>query len=110
VAIGALAAMIAVVFAGGLIWQGSSLEDGLTFFSWLLQAGATGILVVYALVALAGALHSRRHGSTSVVDLWIAPALALVVVVAAGGRRGRRQTGRRPRQDALSAGRTGPGS
>jgi amino acid transporter len=83
VAIGALAAMIAVVFAGGLIWQGSSLEGGLTFFSWLLQGGATGILVVYALVALAGALHSRRHGSTSVVDLWIAPALALVVVVAA---------------------------
>jgi membrane protein YdbS with pleckstrin-like domain len=34
-------------------------------------------------VALAGALHSRRHGSTSVVDLFIAPALALVVVVAA---------------------------
>src|SRR3954465_15048330 len=83
VAIGALAAMIAVVFAGGLIWQGSSLEDGLTFFSWLLQGGATGILVVYALVAVAGALHSRRHGSASVVDLWIAPALALVVVVAA---------------------------
>jgi membrane protein YdbS with pleckstrin-like domain len=48
-----------------------------------LQGGATGILVVYALVALAGALHSRRHGSTSVVDLFIAPALALVVVVAA---------------------------
>src|SRR3954449_4066612 len=83
VAIGALAAMTAVVFAGGLIWQGSSLEGGLTFFSWLLQGGATGILVVYALVALAGALHSRRHGSTSVVDRWIAPALALVVVVAA---------------------------
>jgi amino acid transporter len=83
VAIGALAAMIAVVFAGGLIWQGSSLEGGLTFFSWLLQGGATGILVVYALVALAGALHSRRHGSASVIDLWIAPALALVVVVAA---------------------------
>src|SRR3954454_3504206 len=83
VAIGELAAMIVVVFAGGLIWQGWSLEGGLTFFSWLLQGGATGILVVYALVALAGALHSRRHGSTSVVDLFIAPALALVVVVAA---------------------------
>jgi len=83
VAIAALAVMIAVVFIGGLIWKGSSLEGGLTLFSWLLQAGATGILVVYALVALAGALHSRQHGSTSVVDLFIAPLVALVVVVAA---------------------------
>src|SRR3954470_10140444 len=83
VAIAALAVMIAVVFIGGLIWKGSSLEGGLTLFSWLLQAGATGILLVYALVALAGALHSRRHGSASVFDLFIAPALALVVVVAA---------------------------
>jgi amino acid transporter len=83
VAIAALAVMIAVVFIGGLIWKGSSLEGGLTLFSWLLQAGATGILVVYALVALGGAVHSRRHGSTSVIDRFIAPALALVVVVAA---------------------------
>src|SRR3954453_17625483 len=75
--------MIAVVFIGGLIWKGSSLEGGLTLFSWLLQCGATGILLVYALVAVAGAVHSRRHGSTSVVDLFIAPALAFVVVVAA---------------------------
>ncbi|HET8536758.1 MAG TPA: hypothetical protein VFL73_06215, partial [Solirubrobacteraceae bacterium] len=75
--------MTAVVFIGGLIWKDSSLEGGLTLFSWLLQGGAAGILVVYALVALAGAVHSRRHGSTSVVDLFIAPALALVVVVAA---------------------------
>jgi hypothetical protein len=70
------------VFAGGLIWQGSGLNGGLTFFSWLLQAGATGILPVYALVAIGGALHSRRHGGT-VIDMAIAPALALVVVVLA---------------------------
>jgi amino acid transporter len=83
VAIAALAALIALVFAGGLIWQGKGIEAGLTYFSWLLQAGATGILVVYALVAIAGAIHSRRHGSTSALDLYIAPAVALVVVVAA---------------------------
>lgn len=82
VAIVVLAAFMAVVFVGGLIWQGSSLTGGLTFFSWLLQAGATGILPVYALVAIGGALHSRRHGG-NVVDLFVAPFLALVVVVAA---------------------------
>jgi amino acid transporter len=82
VAIAALAAFVAAVFAGGLIWQGSGLNGGLTFFSWLLQAGATGILPVYALVAIGGALHSRRHGGT-VIDMAIAPALALVVVVLA---------------------------
>jgi amino acid transporter len=83
VAIGALAVTVALVFIAGLIWQGKSLEGGLTYFSWLLQAGATGILPVYALVAIAGAVHSRRHGSTNVVDLFVAPALALIVVVAA---------------------------
>jgi amino acid transporter len=82
-AIGALAVMVAVVFIAGLIWQGKSLEGGLTYFSWLLQAGATGILPVYACVAIAGAVHSRRHGSANPIDLWIAPAVALVVVVAA---------------------------
>lgn len=83
VAIGALAVMMAVVFIGGLIWKGKSLEGGLTLFSWLLTAGATGILPVYALVAIAGAVHSRRHGSKSPVDLFIAPTLAVVVVAAA---------------------------
>jgi amino acid transporter len=83
VAIAALAAMMAVVFIGGLIWQGSALTGGLTFFSWLLQAGATGILPVYALVAIAGAVHSRKLGSTNVLDVLIAPAVALVVVGAA---------------------------
>ena len=43
-------AFTAAMFVAGLIWQGSSLEGGLTYFSWLLQAGATGILPVYALV------------------------------------------------------------
>jgi amino acid transporter len=83
VAIGALAVLIAAVFLGGLIWQGSDINGGLTYFSWLLQAGATGILPVYALVAIAGAVHSRRHGSTSALDLFIAPVIALVVVGAA---------------------------
>ena len=83
VAIAALGVTMIAVFVLGLIWQGSSLDGGVTFFSWLLTAGATGILVVYALVAVAGALHSRRHGSRSLIDLAVAPVLAVVVVVAA---------------------------
>src|SRR4051812_38324008 len=78
VAIGALAVMVAVVFIGGLIWKGSDLEGGLTLFSWLLQGGAAGILVVYALVAIAGALHSCRHGSTSRGQLLVRPAPSLL--------------------------------
>jgi amino acid transporter len=82
VAITALAAFVAIMFAAGLTWKGSSLDGGATYFSWLLQAGATGILPVYALVAIAGAVHSYRHQG-SVIDIAVAPALALVVVVAA---------------------------
>jgi amino acid transporter len=82
VAISWLALFVALMFAAGLIWQGSSLGGGATYFSWLLQAGATGILPVYALVAIAGAVHSYRHQGT-VLDVVIAPLLALVVVVAA---------------------------
>lgn len=82
VAIAALSVFVCAMFAAGLIWKGSSLEGGLTFFSWLLQAGATGILPVYALVALGGALHAQKHGGT-VVDRLIAPALAFIVVALA---------------------------
>ena len=82
-AIAALAVAIAIMFVAGLIWKGKSLEGGLTYFSWLLTCGATGILPVYGLVAIAGALHARRLGSGNVLDLVIAPALALVVVAAA---------------------------
>jgi hypothetical protein len=49
------------------------------FFSWLLQVGATGILPVYALVGIAGFVHSRKFGG-NVIDLFLAPALAVVVV------------------------------
>ena len=83
VAIAALAALIAVVFAGGLLWQGTGIEAATTYFSWLLTMGATGILPVYGMVAIAGAVHSRRSGSTNPIDLVIAPVLALVVVIAA---------------------------
>ena len=82
VAIAALAVFVAAMFLAGLIWQGSGLEGGLTFFSWMLQAGATGILPVYGLVAIGGAVHARAHGGT-VVDKVIAPALALIVVALA---------------------------
>jgi amino acid transporter len=79
VAIAALAAVTALVFVVGLIWQGKTLNDAVTYFSWLLQAGATGILPVYALVGIAGFVHSRRFGGT-VVDWLVAPALAVIVV------------------------------
>ena len=82
VAIAALTACIAVMFAAGLIWKGSSLNGGATYFAWLLQGGATGILPVYALVAIAGAVHSYRQRA-ALVDVLIAPVLALIVVVAA---------------------------
>jgi len=82
VAIGALAVFTVAVMLGGIIWQGTGVNDGLTYFSWLLQAGAAGILPVYALVAIGGAVHSHRHGGT-IVDVAIAPGLALVVVVLA---------------------------
>jgi amino acid transporter len=81
IAIAALAVVTAAVFVAGLIWKGHTLLGGLTYFSWLLQCGATGILPVYAAVGLAGAVHSARFGGT-IVDKAIAPVLAIVVVVA----------------------------
>jgi amino acid transporter len=79
IAIAALAVVTAVVFLIGLAWQGKTLNDAVTYFSWLLQAGATGILPVYALVGIAGFVHARRYEGT-VVDWLVAPLLAVVVV------------------------------
>src|SRR5919199_1999009 len=79
IAIAALAVVTAVVFLVGLAWQGKTLNDAVTYFSWLLQAGATGILPVYALVGLAGFVHARKYDGT-VIDWLIAPALAVIVV------------------------------
>ncbi|HEY3541966.1 MAG TPA: APC family permease [Gaiellaceae bacterium] len=79
VAITVLMAITVVVFVLGLAWQGRTINDAVTFFSWLLQVGATGILPVYALIGIAGFVHSRRHGGT-LVDWLIAPILAVVVV------------------------------
>jgi amino acid transporter len=79
VAIAALSLITIVVFIIGLAWQGKSLNDAVTYFGWLLQTGATGILPVYALVGLAGFVHARKFGGT-VVDWLVAPALAVVVV------------------------------
>ena len=78
VAIVALAVVTIGVFAVGLLWQGRTIDAAVTYFSWLLQVGATGILPVYALVGIAGFVHSRRHGGT-VVDQLVAPLLAVVV-------------------------------
>ena len=82
VAIAALAVVTAAVFVGGLAWQGRSVNDAVTFFGWLLQVGATGILPVYALVGLAGAVFAARTGGNA-VDRYLAPLLAVVVTVAA---------------------------
>jgi amino acid transporter len=79
VAIAALAAITVLVGAVGLAWQGKTLVDAVTYFSWLLQVGATGILPVYALVGIAGFVHARRFAGT-VLDWLIAPLLAVVVV------------------------------
>jgi amino acid transporter len=79
VAIAALMAFTVLVFAFGLAWQGRTVDDAVTFFSWLLQVGATGILPVYALVGIAGFVHARKFGGT-VVDWLVAPVLAVVVV------------------------------
>ena len=79
VAIGVLMTITLGVMLAGLLWQGKTINDAVTFFSWLLQVGATGILPVYALVGIAGFLHARKHGG-SPIDIWVAPVLAVVVV------------------------------
>jgi amino acid transporter len=79
VAIAALAGITVLVFAGGLLWQGKTIDDAVTYFSWLLQVGATGILPVYGLVGIAGFVHARKYGGT-VIDWLVAPILAVVVV------------------------------
>ena len=79
VAIGVLTAITIAVMLGGLLWQGRTINGAVTFFSWLLQVGATGILPVYALVGIAGFVHSRRHDG-NVIDIVVAPILAVVVV------------------------------
>ncbi|MEN3340879.1 MAG: hypothetical protein V7644_283 [Actinomycetota bacterium] len=79
VAIGALALITLLIGVAGLAWQGKTLNDAVTYFSWLLQVGATGILPVYALVGIAGFVHSRRFGGTP-LDIYVAPLLTVVVV------------------------------
>jgi amino acid transporter len=79
IAVSALMAVTVLVFVLGLAWQGRTINDAVTFFSWLLQVGATGILPVYALVGIAGFVHSRKYDGT-IVDIFVAPVLAVIVV------------------------------
>ncbi len=79
VAIGVLTAITLAVIFAGLAWQGRTINGAVNFFSWLLQVGATGILPVYALVGIAGFVHSRRHGG-NLIDIFVAPLLTVVVV------------------------------
>ena len=82
VAIGVLTVITLGVIFGGLAWQGRTFNGALNFFSWLLQVGATGILPVYALVGIAGFVHSRKHAGNP-IDIFVAPLLTIVVVVTA---------------------------
>jgi amino acid transporter len=79
IAIAVVMAITVLVCLVGLAWQGRTINGAVTFFSWLLQVGATGILPVYALVGIAGFVHSRKHDGT-IVDILIAPILAVAVV------------------------------
>jgi amino acid transporter len=79
VALGVIAVTTVVVFVTGLLWQGNSLLDGLTFFSWLLLCGATGILPVYALVAVAGIAHGRANHHSALMT-YVVPGVAFLVV------------------------------
>jgi amino acid transporter len=79
VAIGVLMAITLGVMAAGLLWQGRTINDAVTFFSWLLQVGATGILPVYALVGISGFVHSRRYEG-NLIDIVVAPLLTVIVV------------------------------
>jgi amino acid transporter len=78
VAIAVLTAITLAVMLAGLLWQGRTINDAVTYFSWLLQVGATGILPVYALVGIAGFVFARRTGG-NLVDVVVAPILAVVV-------------------------------
>jgi amino acid transporter len=82
VAIAALGVLRAGVFVFGLAWQGPTLIDAVTYLSWLLQVGATGILPVYAAVGVAGAV-SR-----------LAAAEAPLIATSRPARRGRDGCGR----------------
>jgi amino acid transporter len=82
VAIAVLTAITLAVIFGGLAWQGRTINGAVDFFSWLLQVGATGILPVYALVGIAGFVHARKHDG-NLIDIVVAPILAVVVVAVA---------------------------
>jgi amino acid transporter len=79
VAIGVLTVITLAVMLAGLLWQGRTINDAVTYFSWLLQVGATGILPVYALVGISGFVHSRRYDG-NLIDILVAPLLTVVVV------------------------------
>jgi amino acid transporter len=81
-ALAVLAATTLIIYLVGLIWQGNTLTGGLTYFSWLLLCGASGILPVYALVAIGGFVHARRIGGSPIESI-IAPIIALIIVAAA---------------------------
>jgi amino acid transporter len=84
VAIGALAVVTLVIFVAGSVWKGQSLASfaGFSVFSWLLLAGAAGILPVYALVGISGARHAMRTDGNA-LDRLIAPLVAVVIVATA---------------------------
>jgi amino acid transporter len=82
IALGVLATTTLIVYLVGLVWQGNTLGGGLTYFSWLLLCGASGILPVYGLVSIGGFVHGRRVGASLLAGI-IAPIVALVIVAGA---------------------------
>jgi|GEM_PF-983985 amino acid transporter len=98
VANGALAVTTLGIILAGAAWKGQTLDlntfflAGFVVFSWLLLCGAAGILPVYALVGLSGFAHSLRNHGT-VVDIVIAPLLAVAVVATAEFTQFYHQTG-----------------
>jgi amino acid transporter len=84
VAIAVLAVVTLAIFLAGSAWKGQSLEHfaGFVVFSWLLQAGAAGILPVYALVGISGFAHGSRHRAGALY-LYVAPIVAILVVLTA---------------------------
>jgi amino acid transporter len=82
VAIAVLTAITLAVLFAGLGWQGGTINGAVQYFSWLLQTGATGILPVYGLVGIAGFVHARKFGGNA-IDIFVAPALAVIVVAVA---------------------------
>ena len=74
-AIAVLTVFTAAMFLAGIIWQGTNVNQGPDVLLLAAAGGGDRHPPVYALVAIGGAVHSRRFGGP-VLDVAIAPLLA----------------------------------